>query len=150
MVVSLLALLVALISHEARAGFIRPRATFPTPGIHAGLLGLPEISGDAALLAGMHPFDGAGPLRPADDEDNDSSPAFRTVQGSLVSSDGACGAESSSYPGGSSSNPAIHYLAVAIPECTLLSRLPDEMGPHFSNPPPWTLLRPPCRCDTGD
>lgn len=145
MVVLLLALLAVLISHEAQAGFIRPRAALPTLGVHGGLLGLPESFQDTALPGGMNSIDGTGFSRATDDEESDDHPVFKRL-GNLVTSEGACGAESLPQSNGGGSG----YLAICgatwpFPDRTLLARLPDEMGPHFSNPPPWAPLRPPCR-----
>jgi hypothetical protein len=145
MVVLLLTLLAALVSHEAQAGFIHPRATLSTLGVHAGLLGLPESFQDTALPGGMNFIDATGPSRPADDEESDDHSVVKR-SGNLVTSEGACGAES--FPqsnGGGLGNLAIYSATWPFPDRTPLARLPDEMGPHFSNPPPWAPLRPPCR-----
>lgn len=147
MVVLLLALLVTLVSREAQAGFIRPRVTFPTPGIHSGLLGLPDGSVDTASLAGMNSFDGGRSSRPIPGEESDDRPVFNPP-GRLANSDGACDTEPSSQSSGSA-NLAIYNRTSPIRDRVALARLPDEMGPHFSNPPRSTPLRPPCRWRNG-
>jgi hypothetical protein len=144
MLVSLVAILVALVAGETQAGFIRPRST-ASPGIYAGLLGAAEVAEDVvALPAGLRPFDGTG-AQPTTNDESDDWPGFRTCWGGLAGSDGACGDVPSSQSAGAGSNSvAIHSVAWSLPEQTLLARLPGEMGPCFSNPPPWTPLRPPC------
>lgn len=67
---------------------------------------------------------------------------LRTVNYSTESA--GCGAQSPSHSGGSGSSPAaIPAGLAAVPKAIPIGLLPVEMGPSFSNPPPWTLLRPP-------
>jgi hypothetical protein len=145
MVISLLALLAVLVAREAQAGFIRPRATFPTPDVRAGLLWPAGTSEDAASLAGLGAFGSTRSSGPVGDEEINDRPAFHDQQGNLAGSEGACGAEPSSQSSSNGSNNlAVYGAALPVPRAGLLARLPSETDPHFSNPPPWAPSRPPC------
>jgi hypothetical protein len=136
--IAALALLAALQARCALAGFIR--------------VDVSTLTGEETLLAFAdsranrdfaQPSTSAGPLTP-----HDNRPSIQTIE-RIAQDSGACGSQASSPSSGSGSNSAAVASAISqVPQPPLVGRLPTEMGPSFSEPPPWRPLRPP-RADAG-
>ena len=128
----------------AQAGFISAQdalAQAGTPSAFAAL-GIPETQPASAQAA-------PAPQLPFEDEqDGDGRPLvapnyLRPMDGHQA---GMTAPSASSLAGsGGPSTPAILTSAVEPPRPDSASRLPTDMGIHFSPPLPWTPLRPP-RC----
>lgn len=137
--IALLGLAAALQASCAMAGYL-PVGVGALVGSDMDLVSFAEAEAYSGL---QHSPSSAGPVSSRDR----NHPPFqddelRTVNYSTESA--GCGAQSPSHSGGSSFSPAAIPIGLAaIPKATPIGLLPVEMGPFFSNPPPWTLLRPP-------
>lgn len=150
-VISFLTLLVVLFARESQAGFIRPQATPAMHGIRGGVVWSLGTSEDTVPSPELGRVCRSGPGMPAADEETDDRLAIQNLPGILASSEGACGAVPSSQSAGASfGSLAICDIGMSIHDSTISARLSGEIGIRFSNPPPWTLLRPPCQYDVGD
>ena len=137
-----LTLLAALQANCAIAGFSRPKVIYPAGGEGATVIWVAEA------CEGQSSLDGAGPVLPttplpSDPDEPSDPPAFCPVEGMPAGGMGASGTASSPQSSGGSSTAAVPNETSELPEATLTSRLPPEIDPSFSNPPPWTPLRPP-------
>ena len=138
----ILALAAAFAANCANGGFIRVRSVLPAQG-EATLNWSGGLSESKASLGGAGPAEPTDPFPPEDDEGGDR-PALRTVEWLPTGDAGGCGSESSAQStGNGSSSAAIPSAISQVPQTTLTGRLPSEMGPAFSNPPPGAPLRPP-------
>ena len=138
-----LTLLAAFAGNCAHAGFSRPKVVYPAGGEGATVIWVAEACEGQPLLEGAGPILPTTPLPPSDRNDPSDPPAFCPVEGMPTGGMGASGTASSPQSSGGSSTAAIPNETSKLPEATLTARLPAEMDPAFSNPPPWTPLRPP-------
>ena len=139
---SVAVVLATLGANCAMAGFVRPKAALAAPGEQAVLLWDAELSGQETSPGGAGPA-AAAPGGPDRDEGGDR-PTIQHFYAAPGGGTGACETPSTGQSGGSgSSGAAIPCSISEIPKTTPTGWLPSEMGPAFSNPPPWTPLRPP-------
>lgn len=138
------ALCVACAADCALAGFVRVGDLLCAARADGNLLGLAALCEDAesaAFSCAAAPGEPSPSRGPAEDED--SPPAWRAPGEPLPVNTGACGTQASSGSGGHGPASALPTSLAQAPQPALSGRLPTEMGPHFSNPPPWTPLKPP-------
>lgn len=141
--IATVAVLAALTADTAIGGFIRVQSVLSAQG-EAGLLGSAGFPQDDASLGAAGPVAPTAPASPGEDDGGEDEQGFRNCQGPLAGGSGTCGSQSSSQSSGNgSSNAAIASAISQVPQTALTAQLPGEMEPAFSNPPPWTPLRPP-------
>ena len=132
------ALATAFAADYAHGGFIRVQSVLSPQG-EASLLWSAGLSQDDTSMGAAGPVAPTAPGLPGEDEQ-----AFRNCQGIPAGGSAGCESASSSQSVGNGANSAaITSTIVQVPQTSLIGRLPCEMGPTFSNPPPWTPLRPP-------
>jgi len=142
----IVAVAAALEADRASAGFIRLRDPSLLNAEKSRLVAsVGTLDFDDASCGGASSAESAGaPARHSDE--NDGRRILQERFGGLSEDLESRGAESTPQPRGSSStSAAVSFSTAEMPQATLITRLPTDMGPAFSNPPPSTPLRPPRR-----
>lgn len=136
LILALFAVSAAFQADRALGGYIPVRATFSTLGTDVGV----GIVDDQSLLGGAS--DQAMPPSPIENDEGEQ-PRLRELWDILPGQSG-CGSGASSHATWNGSSNAMAAIGISdVRQPMLVGLLPDEMGPTFCNPPPWTLLRPP-------
>lgn len=142
----LLATLIALAATDrANAALVRASALSPSAekGGQAVVVWESDISERAAVSADATAAAGASQGEPVDRDHNSRRP-FVQILSCLPTPGGGMGAiPSGNADGGNPVSAAPLGIASRLPQCTIIGWLPDDMGPSFANPPPWTPLKPP-------
>ncbi len=107
-------------------------------------LSLGNFAAEEGSLAGESSPEPASRSRLGNHDNRPSPPALQQLFGQVPVDSGPSGTSPSSQSHlGGSPTAALSSSGSHLPQATLISRLPRDMGPAFSNPPPRTLLRPP-------
>ena len=132
---------------RAQAAFVR--ITDAVLAVDGSFVCSADCFGDGALQAGTS-CTSMVPAPDGEPQDQDTPRVLPECRGHLAETSGAMDSEPTSQSSGNGTNGAAITSTIAqVPQTALTGRLPYEMGPSFSNPPPWTPLRPPrggCIC----
>jgi len=138
-----LAVAAALTAIPASGGLVQPAVDCSGAGEGAELLFSAVLPEGQTLLSGAASMS-PGPAEPGPPQDDDDREAAWAALLSLPAGPASCGSESSpSSTGSGATNAAVPSATSHLPETKLTARLPAEIHPSLSNPPPWTPLRPP-------